>query len=119
MSPTTRRQFLTQSGLGLGAMALASLTRDAAAGPHFAPKAKRIIYLFMHGGPSQLDLPDHNRDLRKLPGQERPPAVRGAPRLPGMTSGQKPVPVTAPLSAFRRHGQSGAWVSELLPHTAG
>src|SRR5262249_31627035 len=117
MNPIHRRQFLTQSSLSLGAMALASLTRDAIAAPHFAPKAKRIIYLFMHGGPSQLDLLDHKPGLKKLHGQELPPSVRGDQRLTGMTSGQKSLPVTASLFNFRQHSQSGAWVSELLPHT--
>jgi uncharacterized protein (DUF1501 family) len=117
MSPTSRRDFLTRSSLGLGAMALASLTQDAAAGAHFAPKAKRIIYLFMHGGPSQLDLLDHKPGLKKLHGQELPPSVRGGQRLTGMTSGQKSFLVTASLFGFRQHGKSGAWVSELLPHT--
>src|SRR5437588_13109486 len=117
MNPTSRRHFLTQSSLSLGAMALASLTQDAAAGPHFAPKAKRIIYLFMHGGPSQLDLLDHKPGLKKLHGQELPPSVRGDQRLTGMTSGQKSLPVAASLFRFRQHGKGGAWVSELLPHT--
>jgi hypothetical protein len=117
MNPIPRRHFLTQSSLGLGAMALASLTLDAIARPHFAPKAKRIIYLFMHGGPSQLDLLDHKPGLKKLQGQELPPSVRGDQRLTGMTSGQKSLPVAASLFNFRQHGKSGAWVSELLPHT--
>ena len=73
----------------------------------------------MHGGPSQLDLFDHKPGLRALHGQELPASVRGDQRLTGMTSGQKSLPVTASLFNFQRHGQSGAWVSELLPHTAG
>lgn len=99
-------------------MALASLMNDAGAMTHFAPKAKRVIYLFMHGGPSQLDLFDHKPGLRKLHGQELPPSVRGDQRLTGMTSKQKTLPVTASIFDFARHGESGAWVSELLPHTA-
>lgn len=113
-----RRQFIRSTGLSLGGMALASLSGDADAMPHFAPKAKRIIYLFMHGGPSQLDLFDHKPGLQKQHGQELPPSVRGDQRLTGMTSGQKSLPVTASMFKFARHGQSGAWVSELLPHTA-
>ena len=113
-----RRQFLRSTGLGLGGMALASLMNEAGAAPHFAPKAKRIISLFMHGGPSQLDLFDHKPELKKLHGQELPASVRGDQRLTGMTSGQKSLPITSSLFKFRRHGQSGAWVSELLPYTA-
>ena len=117
-----RRHFLQQSGLSVGSAALTSLFfRDgvlAQPAPGFAPKAKRVIYLFMHGGPSQLDLFDHKPGLRALHGQELPPSVRGDQRLTGMTSGQKSLPLTASLFNFQRHGQSGVWVSELLPHTA-
>jgi hypothetical protein len=124
----TRRQFFGRAAGGIGAVALASLLRptlfaaDGSAAvlgrPHFAPKAKRVIYLFMHGGPSQLDLFDHKPDLRRRHGQELPDSVRGSARLTGMTSGQKAFPITSSLFEFARHGQSGAWVSELLPHTA-
>jgi len=113
-----RRQFLSQSGISLGGIALASLMNDAGAATHHAPRAKRIIYLFMHGGPSQLDLFDHKPGLRRLHGRELPPSVRGDQRLTGMTSGQKTLPVTSSIFEFARHGRSGAWVSELLPHTA-
>jgi uncharacterized protein (DUF1501 family) len=113
-----RRQFLNRSGLSLGGVALASLLSDASAKTHFAPRAKRIIYLFMHGGPSQLDLFDHKPELKNLHGQELPASVRGNQRLTGMTSGQKSLPVTSSLFRFARHGESGAWISELLPHTA-
>lgn len=122
-----RRLFLKQSGTHLGGMALASLlSRDqtciAAEGrrtePHFRPRAKRIISLFMHGGPSQLDLFDHKPDLQRWHGEDLPPSVRGNQRLTGMTSGQAAFPVTSSLFQFRRRGASGAWVSELLPETA-
>lgn len=116
-----RRQFLGRAGFGLAGAALSSLG-DASGmvpPPAFAPKAKRVIYLFMHGGPSQLDLFDHKPSLKSLHGQELPDSVRGGQRLTGMTSGQKTLPVTSSLFQFERHGQSGAWVSELLPHTAG
>ncbi|MBE2284009.1 MAG: DUF1501 domain-containing protein [Prosthecobacter sp.] len=113
-----RRQFRCGSGLSLGGMALASLMGDAKAMTHFAPKAKRVIYLFMHGGPSQLDLFDHKPGLKQLHGQEIPASVVGGQRLTGMTDKQKSKPVTASLFNFAQHGQSGAWVSELLPHTA-
>jgi hypothetical protein len=125
----TRRQFFSRSANGIGAAALASLLRPSLfAGdsgefvpgkPHFAPKAKRVIYLFMHGGPSQLDMFDHKPGLRALHGQELPASVRGTQRLTGMTSNQKTLPITSSLFNFARHGKSGAWVSELLPHTAG
>jgi uncharacterized protein (DUF1501 family) len=113
-----RRQFLNRSGLGLGGLALASLMSEAGASTHLAPRAKRVIYLFMHGGPSQLDLFDHKPELRDLHGQELPASVRGNQRLTGMTSSQKSLPVTSSLFDFARHGESGAWISELLPHTA-
>src|SRR5829696_6430698 len=125
----TRRQFFGRSATGIGTAALGSLLGPSLFGadagavlagrPHFAPKAKRVIYLFMHGGPSQLDLFDHKPGLRALHGKELPDSVRGTQRLTGMTSGQKTLPVTASPFQFARHGQSGAWVSELLPHTAG
>ncbi len=115
-----RRHFLhtTGLGLGLGGMALAALGRGDAGAGHFAPKAKRVIYLFMHGGPSQLDLFDHKPELEKHHGRELPDSVRGGQRLTGMTSGQAGLPVAASRFVFARHGRSGAWVSELLPHTA-
>jgi uncharacterized protein (DUF1501 family) len=113
-----RRQFVLGSGLSLGGMALASLTGDARALAHLAPKARRVIYLFMHGGPSQLDLFDHKPGLRDWHGREMPASVLGSQRLTGMTSGQKSKPVAASLFRFARHGRSGAWISELMPHTA-
>ena len=74
--------------------------------PHFAPKAKRVIYLFMHGGPSQLDLFDHKPALAARRGEELPDSVRGTQRLTGMTSGQKNFPVTPTVFQFARHGAS-------------
>jgi uncharacterized protein (DUF1501 family) len=114
----TRRQLFGRASAGIGGAALASLLGEGRgfAAPHFAPKAKRVIYLFMHGGPSQLDLFDHKPGLKKLHGQEFPASVFGDQRLTGMTSGQKSKPVTASLFDFKQHGQSGAWMSELLPH---
>ena len=87
--------------------------------PHFAPKAKRVIYLFMCGGPSHIDTFDFHPELRKLHGQELPASVRMGQRITGMTSGQSSFPVVAPMFDFRRHGRLGTWVSELLPHVAG
>ena len=85
---------------------------------HFAPNAKRIICLFMHGAPSQLDLFDHKPELHRRRGEELPDSVRGSQRLTGMTSGQKSFPVTPSLFQFQRHGECGAWVSDALPHTS-
>ena len=119
---SNRRQFLSQSGVSLGTLALSSLlhgAEDRQTIHHLPIKAKRVIYLFMHGGPSQLDLFDHKPDLRKYHGAELPASVRGDQRLTGMTSGQASFPVTSSLYSFSRRGQSGAWVSEILPETAG
>lgn len=118
---TSRRTFLNRSGVALGSTALTSLLRSdtATAATHFAPKAKRVISLFMHGGPSQLDLFDHKPELVKRHGEELPESIRGNQRLTGMTSGQKSLPVTPSLFRFDRHGDCGMWVSELLPNLAG
>lgn len=131
-----RRQLLNSSGICLGGIALASLLKaeqpselaiETSSGVngggvghpigHLLAKAKRVIYLFMHGGPSQLDLFDFKPDLRKRHGVELPESVRGNQRLTGMTSGQKSFPVTSSLFSFSQHGKNGAWISELLPHT--
>ena len=128
-----RRQFLGRSGIGLGAMALSTMTASLSeadetraaseqvalnAARHFAPQAKHIIYLFMHGGPSQVDLFDHKPALKGWHGQELPASVRGTQRLTGMTSGQASFPVISSKYRFAQHGQSGAWMSELFPHLA-
>lgn len=117
----TRRRFLGHSGLCLSSMAMASLSQDSATAremTHLVPRAKRIIYLFMHGGPSQLDLFDHKPELKQQHGQELPPSIRGAQRLTGMTSNQKSFPVTSSAFNFQKKGENGTWISELLPHTA-
>jgi hypothetical protein len=118
-------------GMGVGSVALGSLlmpdlfggknTDDNAFAPgipHFAPKAKRVIYLFQNGAPSQQELFDYKPKLRELTGQEIPPSVRGTQRLTGMTSGQSTFPLVGSFVDFKQHGQSGAWVSDLLPYTA-
>lgn len=127
---TNRRQFLSRSGLGLGTMALANLLqRDCQgaeenpfqgilAAPHFPAKAKRIIYLFMSGGPSQLDLFDHKPLLNEKNGQDLPESVRQGQRLTGMTGNQSTLPLAGSLFKFAQHGKSGAWISDLLPWTA-
>jgi hypothetical protein len=128
----TRRQFLGSSAQGLGVVALASLLqREASAAPaaatghpgvlktlHFPPKAKRVIYLVMSGGPSHIDLFDYKPALQKLNGTELPASIRMGQRITGMTSGQKSLPCAAPIFKFAQHGKAGTWVSELLPHMA-
>lgn len=117
-STQTRRAFLTRH-LPLGALALSALSQPApaaGAAPHFAPRAKRIIHLFMHGGPSQMDLFDYKPGLAAWRGTELPDSVRGGQRLTGMTAKQNSLPVAPSVFSFHQHGQSGAWVSELLPH---
>jgi hypothetical protein len=128
-----RRVFLGRSGLGLGALALGSLLgrdrADAAPAPaptgglpglpHWGPKAKRIIYLFQSGAPSQMDLFDPKPALQDKRGAELPASVRMGQRITTMTSGQKSLPVAPSIFKFAQHGKCGAWLSELLPHTAG
>ncbi len=115
---TTRRQLFGRCASGIGTAALASMLNagEPTAAVQDSVTAKRVIYLFMHGGPSQMDLFDHKPQLKKLHGTELPPSVRGDQRLTGMTSGQKSLPVASSLFAFRQHGESGATFSELLPH---
>jgi hypothetical protein len=116
----TRRHFLARTAAGTAALATL-LQRDGLAAdrpPHFAPKARRVIFLFQSGGPSHLELFDYKPSLAKVHGTELPDSVRRGQRLTGMTSGQKSFPVIAPKFKFARHGRSGAWLSELLPHTA-
>ena len=132
----TRRQFFNGAGLALGGVALGLLGRRAHAAPpggnpldarvhpplagypHFAPKAKRIIYLHMNGGPSQLDTFDYKPALEKHYDQELPDSIRQGQRITTMTSGQSRFPVAPSMFKFAQHGRSGAWVSELLPWTA-
>jgi Protein of unknown function (DUF1501) len=117
----TRRHFFGRLGTGVGLAALSSLMspRLWAGQPHFAPKAKRIIYLFQSGAPSQFETLDYKPGLRALQGSELPDSVRGGQRLTGMTSGQKSFPVASSHFKFSQHGRSGAWFSELLPHLGG
>ncbi|NBQ58095.1 MAG: DUF1501 domain-containing protein, partial [Opitutaceae bacterium] len=86
--------------------------------PHFAAKAKRIIYLFQSGGPSQLDLYDYKPLLNQRHGEQLPDSVRGSQRLTGMSSNQSSIPIAGSPFKFSRYGQSGAWISDLLPYTA-
>ena len=116
------RRALLRGSLGLvGAAGLATLVGAprARASPHFTPRAARMVHLFMSGAPSQLETFDHKPGLAALDGTELPSSVRGEQVLTGMTSGQDRLRVVAPRVAFRQHGESGAWVSDLLPQLGG
>ncbi|MEO5603292.1 MAG: DUF1501 domain-containing protein [Cyclobacteriaceae bacterium] len=126
-----RRTFLSSASIGIGSLALGSLlvpdlfrgkNNEDEALPygvtHFAPKAKRVIYLFQSGAPSQLELFDYKPLLRKMQGEELPASVRNGQRLTGMTAFQKSLPLIGSFSDFHQHGQSGAWLGELLPFTS-
>ena len=127
-----RRHFLSKMSLGIGTAALGSLLGCGAqqkddflsgiAGltekKSFAAKAKRVIYLFQSGGPSQLELFDHKPLLREKHGMDLPAEIRMGQRLTGMTAYQKTKPIAAPIYDFKQRGESGAWVSDLLPYTA-
>ncbi len=130
-SPTgwTRRQLLQRFGAGLGSIALSDLlSREATAAsgssdsaaslPHFAARAKRVIYLFQSGGPSQIELFDHKPLLNEKQGTQLPPEIRMGQRLTGMSGNQASLPLVGSPFAFQQHGQSGATISELLPYTA-
>ena len=129
----TRRNFFEGAGLKLGGLALASLVGRSAFGsgapsdagsvhpalpgfPHFAPKAKRLIYLHMNGAPSQLDLFDYKPGLQKLFDTDLPDSIRKGQRITTMTSGQARLPVAPSKFSFKQCGQSGMWMSELVPH---
>ena len=125
----TRRHFFARTAGGIGTAALASLVNPdlfaenkATAGlpgmPHFAPKAKRVIYLFMSGAPSQLDMWDYKPKMKEYYNKDLPDSIRNGQRITTMTSGQKRFPVAPSIFKFNQHGAHGAWVSELLPHTA-
>ncbi len=123
-----RRTFLKGSGVGLAALAgilsgegFAAMPEAKRFGglpgvPHFAPKAKRVIYLFQSGAPSQMELFDPKPNLEKQRGEDLPSSIRMGQRLTGMTSGQKTFPVAPSVYKFNTHGQSGMQLSELLPH---
>jgi hypothetical protein len=135
----TRRQLFGRTATGIGAMALASLmnpevmaapARSAGAATtdplathgalphlHFAPKAKRVIYLHQSGAPSHIDLFDYKPQLKQHHGEELPASVRMGQRITGMTSGQKSFPCASTIFNYSQHGKSGLWLSELLPHT--
>src|SRR5262245_60420611 len=118
----TRRRFFRMSTAGVGAAALGSLLARDGHGqeiaPHFAPKAKHLIYLFMNGGASQMDLYDYKPKMQDMFDKDLPPSIINGQRLTTMTSGQSRFPVAPSKFAFKQHGQSGAWISELLPNIA-
>ena len=122
----TRRHFFGKTGNGLGIAALASLLeKDGSASPslaglpNFPAKAKRVIYLFQHGAPSQLDLFDYKPKLQKIRGTNLPDSIRQGQRLTGMTAYQATFPTAPSVFQFAQHGQSGLWLSELMPHLGG
>jgi hypothetical protein len=122
-SHLNRRSFLARSGFGLGATALGAMSSPAAEVPgarglHHAPKAKRVILLFQSGGPSQMDLWDYKPDLVRHRGTELPDSIRQGQRITTMTARQGRLLVAPTIYDFARHGQSGRWISEQLPHTA-
>src|ERR1700730_11112229 len=128
----TRRSFFGLNSTGVGVAALTGLLcRDMRAAtasptaqgglpglPHFPPTAKRVIYLFQSGGPSQMELFDYKPRLKEFQGTDLPESIRGGQRLTGMSASQSSFPVVPSKFAFEQHGKSGAWVSELLPYTA-
>ena len=125
-----RRKFLGKLSLGIGSVALGSLlipdlfkgsSADdglVSAIPHFAPKAKRVIYLFQNGAPSQLETFDYKPLLNERMGQELPASIRMGQRLTGMTSGQSSFPLVGSYYGFQQYGESRAWISDIFPHTA-
>jgi hypothetical protein len=132
-SRMTRRHFFGINSTGIGIAALAALTNrafgspaalDASAHgglarfPNFAPRAKRVIYLFQSGGPSQMELFDYKPRLKEFQGTDLPDSIRGGQRLTGMSASQSSFPVVPSKFSFEQYGKSGAWISELLPHTA-
>ncbi|GEO23959.1 DUF1501 domain-containing protein [Cyclobacterium qasimii] len=132
----TRRGFLKKTSLGFGAIALSSLIGQNAGfagvpdssglykpqglstGTHFPAKAKRVIYLFQSGGPSQIETFDYKPSLEKWHGKEIPPSVQGTQRNSGMVADQSTFPLVKSIFDFKQYGDSGAWVSEIFPHTA-
>ena len=131
----SRRDFLKNTGMGLGALALAHLGNPLKgigqqlsapnkgltyplAGGHFPAKAKRVIYLFQSGGPSQIELFDYKPELKKWHGKEIPDSIRGTQRNSGMVASQSTFPLVQSIYDFKQFGQSGAWMSELLPYTS-
>src|SRR5579863_686958 len=120
----TRRRFFARGAQGIGALALASLLGDKARGeglpglPHFAPKAKRCIYLHLVGAPPQMETYDYKPKMAEMFDKDLPDSIRQGQRLTTMTSGQSRFPIAPSIFKFAQYGKSGAWVYELLPYTA-
>lgn len=129
VSGLRKRDFLHRFGLGFGGLALSSLMQqEGLAAPtgsgvlpglHHAPKARRVIFLFQSGGPSQIDLFDYKPRLKEMHGQQLPDSVRKGQRLTGMSGNQSSLPLVGTPFEFKQFGESGAWFSDLLPHTSG
>lgn len=127
LSNLKRRAFFARGAMGLGAAALATLDTNAHATPsigqvglpHHKPAAKRAIYLFMSGAPSQMDMWDHKPKMQDLYDKDLPESIRQGQRLTTMTSGQSRFPIAPSIYKFKPHGKAGTMVSELLPHMAG
>ncbi|MFT6880796.1 MAG: hypothetical protein ACJARG_001729, partial [Arcticibacterium sp.] len=131
----SRRGFLKNTALGFGSLALGSLLNPASSRPnivnskspiigslggsHFPGKAKRVIYLFQSGGPSQIESFDYKPQLARWHGQEIPESIKSTQRNSGMVAGQSSFPLVKSIYDFKQYGESGAWISELFPHTAG
>ena len=128
---TSRRAFLSKSSVGIGVAALSSLltgcettasslrdTFKTAKRTHFLPKAKRVIYLFQSGGPAQMELFDYKPLLKQREGEDLPDSIRKGQRLTGMTANQAAFPLKGAVHEFKQYGNSGAWVSDLLPYTS-
>src|SRR5687767_5915752 len=115
---TSRRQMLTRAGYGLGAAALHALFGSGSAKaadapfPNFAPRAKRVIFLFQAGGPSHLDLLDYKPELKRLFDKDIPPSVFGTQRITGMVAQQDRFPIAPTMYGFQQHGNSGIWLSD-------
>jgi len=114
----TRRQLIGRGARGFGALALSSLMAEGKSLPHFAPKAKRAIYLHMVGAPPQMDLFDYKPGMKDWFDKDLPASIRQGQRLTTMTSGQSRFPIAPSVFQFAQHGKSGAWISELLPNVA-
>jgi hypothetical protein len=129
---SNRRRFLYRLSLSIGSVALGSLLipdlfkerrleegdRLISGAPHFAPKAKRVIYLFQNGAPSQLESFDYKPKLREMRGEDLPESIRGGQRLTGMTANQDSFPLVGSFSDFKQYGEARAWISDLFPYTA-
>jgi len=118
----SRRQLLSRMGMGLGSIALADLVAGQSSADdrtHFKPRAKRVIYLFQSGAPSQMDLFDYKPVLNQKHGTQLPEEVRKGQRLTAMSGNQASLPLAGTPFKFQQHGDGGTWISEILPHTAG